>query len=188
MVNDHVGRTDDYLNNLIKRKARSIARHPGFSVSDIEDIEHDLWKHLLKRQNRFDPKRSAFPTFADRVVNKKVIDIIRDRNAKRRDPRREAFSINEAFPDGEDHPTSLHETIASDRLPLPCHTDQANDIEVLRSKLQPDDVVILDGARAGNSKRQTADYLGISRRQVDNAFLRIQEVARELDLEDYLGH
>lgn len=187
MVNDHVGRTDGYINNYIHRKARSIIRHPGFSVSDIEDIKQELWLRLLERQDQFDPARSSFPTFANRVITNRAKDILRDRRAQRRDPMREACSVNDVIEDGDGTGTSRHETIPGDDLPLPEHGDQAHDIAVLRSKLDEDDQPVLDAYLASGSKRRVGKQLGISRRRVDNAISRMLEIAGELDLLDYLA-
>lgn len=188
MVNDHVGRTDDYIANYIHRKARSIIRRPGFSVSDIEDIEQQLWLHLLERQEQFDPARSSFPTFANRVITNRAKDILRDRRAQRRDPMREACSVNDVIKDEDGSGTSRHEAIPSDDLPLPEHGDLANDIAVLRSQLDENDQAVLDAYLASGSKRRIGKELGRSRRQIDNAITtRMLEIAAELDLKDYLA-
>jgi RNA polymerase sigma factor (sigma-70 family) len=187
MVNDHVGRTDDYIANLISRKARSIIRHPGFTVSDLEDIKQELWLRLLERQKQFDPSRSSFPTFANRVITNRAKDILRDRRAQRRDPVRETWSINDMIEDGDGTATSRHETLPGDDLCLPEHGDLAHDIAVLRSKLDEDDQPVLDAYVVEESKRRVGKQLDISRRQVDNAISRMLDIAAELDLLDYLA-
>ena len=43
---------------------------------DISDYEQDLVLDLLERSDRFDPSRSSYPTFADRLIRKRVASLL----------------------------------------------------------------------------------------------------------------
>jgi len=97
---------DPYVANLIRRKARQLVGHYGFTKSDREDIEQDLTVDLLRRMPNYDASRSGFRTFATRVVEHAVARMIEYRTATVRDCRLEVRSLQEtiAVGDGEQLP------------------------------------------------------------------------------------
>lgn len=187
MIEVYAGRKDAYISKLIRRKAKCICRHPGYTRSDIEDIEHDLWVHLLERQPHFAPSRASFETFADRVIENKVRSILRHRSAQKRDARREDFSINEVVEGSDGEHTSRHETLASCSYPPPDCNDRAEDVKTLLAQLDDVHRAVATAQLDGLSKRQIGSVLGLSRRRLNRAFEHIGEVARGLDLHEYLG-
>jgi RNA polymerase sigma factor (sigma-70 family) len=188
MVHNHFGRRNSYISRLIRRKARSICRHPGFSISDVEDIAHDLWVHLLKRQNRFDPSRGIkFETFANRIIEHHVCSMLRARKAQKRDPLREEFSLYDEVPGFEDEVCLRYATIADRSAPVPHRNDLAHDVQLLIERLGDMDSAVAMGLLGGLSVRRFARQLGISRRQVNRAIERIRELAELLDIDGYMG-
>jgi RNA polymerase sigma-70 factor (ECF subfamily) len=73
-----------YAQVLITFKARQLSRRPGFTSSDREDVENDLWAALASQAEHFDPTKSSFSTFAARVIDTAVTMILRDRSRKKR--------------------------------------------------------------------------------------------------------
>ena len=53
--------------NIIIRAER-LARSGSVPGMDAEDIKQDLRLHLYRRDDRFDPSRGQYDTFADRVL------------------------------------------------------------------------------------------------------------------------
>ena len=92
---------DEYVETMIRKKARQLVHSPGFSLSDREDIEQDLRLHLLLKLPHFDPAKASRATFANRIIESKAKDLIRYRTADMRDPAREQCSVNEMIDDGE---------------------------------------------------------------------------------------
>ncbi len=99
--NRYDGAVDDNAVRTIKRKARQLVGHNGFTVSDLEDIEQDLIQDLLRRLPKYDPTRAQRSTFIARVIEHRVATIIEARKAKKRDYRRRGWSLNERLEDGE---------------------------------------------------------------------------------------
>lgn len=78
---------NEYARTLIRVKARQLVRRPGFSRSDQDDIEQDLFLHVLNKVHQFDPTRSSLNTFVDRVVNSAAAMLVRERGRNKRSPR-----------------------------------------------------------------------------------------------------
>ena len=79
---------------IIKRQARLLTGLFGFTEHDIPDIQQELFLELYKRKENFDPAKSKESTFIARVVESKVLDLIKQRQAECRDWRRCRESLN----------------------------------------------------------------------------------------------
>lgn len=79
---------DEYATTYIRLKARKLIGKYGFRESDREDIEQDLTLALLTKLAQFDANKGKFPTFVRLVVERCVVDLIRERKAMARDYRR----------------------------------------------------------------------------------------------------
>jgi hypothetical protein len=60
---------------FIRYHARQLARLCAVPGMDVSDYEQDLVADLLERSDRFDPSRSSYPTFADRLIRKRVASL-----------------------------------------------------------------------------------------------------------------
>jgi hypothetical protein len=61
---------------FIRFHARQLARHRTVPGLEVEDYEQDLVADLLERSDRFDPLRSSYPTFADRLIRNRVASLL----------------------------------------------------------------------------------------------------------------
>jgi hypothetical protein len=61
---------------FIRYHARQLARLCAVPGMDISDYEQDLVADLLERSDRFDPSRSSYPTFADRLIRRRVASLL----------------------------------------------------------------------------------------------------------------
>lgn len=75
-----------YTRTLIRVKARQLIRRPEFSRSDQDDIEQELYLHLLSQAQHFDPTRGSLNTFVARVVDSAVAMLVRERRRHKRVP------------------------------------------------------------------------------------------------------
>jgi RNA polymerase sigma factor (sigma-70 family) len=76
---------DPYAQDRIAYHARRLSRKPGFTISDVPDLEQELAMDLLKALPKFDPSKASLPTFISRVVNRRCLGLLRDaRHPKRR--------------------------------------------------------------------------------------------------------
>lgn len=93
---------NEYAQTSIRVKARQLCRRTDFNRSEREDIEQDLWLHLLTQAQNFDPERSALNTFIDRMVNSAAATLVRRRKSDMRADGFHAQSL-EAAPRGKDY-------------------------------------------------------------------------------------
>ena len=83
-LNDYAGLTPYEVAN-VRHRARSLALKPGLGCLAVEDIEQELFAHILEKRSAFDPDRASWPTFVDRILLTKTLDILASmRAAKRR--------------------------------------------------------------------------------------------------------
>jgi RNA polymerase sigma-70 factor (ECF subfamily) len=80
---------------IIRRRARLLIGLFGFTEHDIPDIQQELFLELYKRQESFDPEKGKESTFIARVIESKVLDLIKQRQAECRDWRRCRDSLNQ---------------------------------------------------------------------------------------------
>ena len=74
----------EYARTSIRVKGEQLSRRKDFGASCCEDIEQDLWLHLLGQAARFDGDRSSLNTFIDRVVNSAAASLVRSREREMR--------------------------------------------------------------------------------------------------------
>jgi RNA polymerase sigma-70 factor (ECF subfamily) len=95
----HLGRFEF---GIIKRKVRRMIGRAGFTPQDRGDLEQELLARLLQRLESFDPAQAHRKAFVTMVVEQSVANILRDKQAAKRDHRR-VTSLNvtvAAFEDG----------------------------------------------------------------------------------------
>ena len=78
---------DDFTRALIRRKAMQVARSGGFTPSDREDLEQELYMRILQAWRQFDPDQSHPKKFLTTVVERHAATLIRQRRANKRDDR-----------------------------------------------------------------------------------------------------
>src|SRR5262249_1034887 len=78
---------DTYACELIRRKARELVGRAGLTSQDREDLEQELLLRLLERLPAFDAERSAWTTFAALVIRRCAANLLRYRQAEKRDCR-----------------------------------------------------------------------------------------------------
>jgi RNA polymerase sigma-70 factor (ECF subfamily) len=97
---------DPSVRDLIRRKARRLARRRGSTHQDREDIEQDLVLDLLERLPAFDPDKADRDVFVRMVVSHAVADLLRRTRARKRDDRSVA-SLGAPLADEGDGPPDL---------------------------------------------------------------------------------
>jgi len=185
----------EYTTTLIQCKARQLVGKAGYTRDHIEDIEQDLIRDLLERLPKFDPAKATINTFADRVVCRRICNLLRHRQTEMRDHRREAFSMDDEI-ETEEGPMERHETIGQDEVDL--RTGRYNRPAADRAHLQMDMNAVLIGLSP--ELRQIADMLrtqsvaevarslGIPRSTFrDNYLAQLREAFAASRLDDYLN-
>ena len=85
----------EYAERVIGVSAAQLVGQHGFTEADREDLAQELRLHLLKRKAKFDPSRAQWNTFVARVVEHKVVSIVRRQASKCRDSQQDGESLNE---------------------------------------------------------------------------------------------
>ncbi|MDD5596578.1 MAG: sigma factor [Victivallaceae bacterium] len=79
---------------IIRHRARMLIGLFGFTKHDVPDIQQELFLELYKRKENFDSEKGRESTFIARVVESKVLDLIKQRQAECRDWRQCRESLN----------------------------------------------------------------------------------------------
>ena len=184
---------NSFASQLIRQKARQLVRHPGFTKSDRPDIEQELAIELVQKFCQFDPARARETTFIARVIENKVVSLVRTRQAEKRHFRRNGKSLNETISDGEGGSVERAQTV--DAANAKRHTGQVprSDEEVARLKLDIDEVLETlpaDLRKLAKMLTEMTEYaasrqLGKSRRQVANDVGRLRERFEDAGLREY---
>jgi hypothetical protein len=69
---------------LIRLKVARLRRMLGPIDMELIDAGQTLWLKLVEARPRFDPNRASLVTFADRVLDRRMIDLVRRTRAGRR--------------------------------------------------------------------------------------------------------
>jgi RNA polymerase sigma-70 factor (ECF subfamily) len=100
---------------VIARESRKLVGRHGYTVSDIEDIEQDLFRKVWVSLPGL--SEAVFEAAINQIVKHEIIDMIRKRERECRDWRRVAFSVNDPIEgdgvddDGDEHSSILEEDV-----------------------------------------------------------------------------
>ena len=173
----HSALSTEYVQTLLRIKARQLARRPEFRRTDPADIEHDLIVHVLKQAGNYDPARSAPNTFITRVVETAAAMLVRDRGRMKRRARCPVISLERTNICRDQRQMTLGDVVGENDLRRRCggrcapgrdasdlRTDIAVAIESLPSELQRVALCLTNSGETAAAKE-----LGVSRRQVRKA-------------------
>lgn len=178
---------NNYATRLIRFKARQLARRPGFTQSDRVDIEQELRADLLERLPRFDESKARLNTFISRIIERKVISIVRYRTAEKRSPDREECSLNDEVRDADGRLVDRHQTTPEAASVWQRLHDLTRDVSDLRGRLESDlHRRVMDALGRGGTINSVANELGIPRRAVQRCIAKLREVFEDAGLREYL--
>jgi len=179
--------TNEYAARLIKFKARQLSRRSGFSRTDRGDLEQDLWTDLIDRLPRYNPDKASLNTFIARVVERKVVTIIRYHLAQMRSPGRNEGSLNNPALDCDGRVVERHQTTPEAAGTWQRLHDLRRDLAEVRSHL-PSSVFssIMDAIGLGGTINSIAGELGISRRAAERHVAELRRIFEDAELRDYL--
>lgn len=178
----------------IRRGARKLIGHFGFTKSDREELEQEFWLDLVERRGKFSPALGTWPAFAEWVVRKKAASIIEARKAGCRDYRRHECSLNEERPEGDDEVVELGDAVAEaaarrHRDVVPPDPGQASDLAAdlaqFAARLPEDLRDIFLRLRTG-TPTQVAQDLGIPRGTLYEALEALRRRMGKAGFAEYL--
>ncbi len=112
---DYQQKIDRFTRGIIRRKIKQLIGRAGFTRQDWEDLEQDMILRVLQSLRSFDPTQAHRNKFITAVVERYVANILRDKQARKRDHLR-ITSINVMINITEEGPTELAQTIGQREL------------------------------------------------------------------------
>ncbi len=153
----------------VDKAAEKLSRRCGHSPSDFEDLKQDIMMFLLQIEEKYIPQRGSIGAYASTAIKSCVTMRIRYRLQQRRRGRLSNISFDET--DGSLKPLDI--------------SSWANVLETLDLfnacllRLSPQQVqLLIDIDRHGQV--QTAQAMGISRRQIMNQLDQIRDMCADL--------
>ena len=98
---DANGRKESESRFIRSKVDRLIRNHTALTSSDHDDFVQECELHLFEYRDRFDPIRSSYQTFVNRILENKLKSLVRARVAQMRDFRRNAHSLNATICDAD---------------------------------------------------------------------------------------
>lgn len=176
-----------YAGKLITFKARQLSRRSGFSRTDRDDLEQELWLDLVGRLPRYDPNKAALNTFIARIVERKVVSILRYRLAEMRSPTREEASLNDSVLDCDGRVVERHQTTAEAASTWQRLHDLERDVADVRERLASKEArAVVDALGRGGTINSIAGELGLSRRAVERHVAEARQAFEDAGLRRYL--
>lgn len=178
--------------NLIRHKARRLARGPGFTQADIPDIQQVLFAKLTRAFKKFDSEKSTPEIFARMVICRQAKSLFRSQMAICRNPLRVAsLSRPKRLPSGEtvEWAQALTESEGRKHRFIE-HTADRRQFEVKHDvsrllELLPPNLKKLAFDLQSQNKAEIAKRRGTSRSKVARETAEIRRVAENLGLGQY---
>lgn len=68
----------------VYRKVGQVKKNYQLSNEDLDDLSQELFMHAIKNMHKYEPARSCWKTFIDRMLTSYISNFMRTRNAKTR--------------------------------------------------------------------------------------------------------
>lgn len=184
---------DRFSRGIIRRKINQLIGRAGFTEQDRTDLEQDLILRLLQSLPSFDPNQAHRNVFTTTVIERYVANILRDKQAEKRDHRR-ISSLHVMINIGEDETTELAQTISQHELDAQRGRHPRSDEELAQLVEDVADVMatLPDqlGDLAERLKTQTvseiARGMGIPRTTLSESVRRLRQRCERTGLKFYL--
>lgn len=176
-----------YASRIIRHKARQLSRRRGFRPDERCDLEQELLTDLLDRLPRFDSAKAQLNTFVARVVERRIVTIIRHRFAEIRSIEREECSLNDPVIDSDGRVVERHQTIAGAAKASQRLHDLAHDVAELREHLPSDEHrLVLDALARGASTNVIAHELDVAWPVAAQYVTDVAQACGDAGLREYL--
>jgi RNA polymerase sigma-70 factor (ECF subfamily) len=184
---------DQVARDLVRRKARRLVGRAGLKVQDRDDLEQELHLRVQQHLTAFDPARGDLRAFLWTLIEHAGANLLRDRRAAKRDPRRTA-SLQQPVQVGDEGPTDLAQTVGQDaydarRQRAPRSPEELaqldNDLADVLARLPPELRQLADELKV-SSVAEAARVLGVARTTVYGRMRRLRQLFEDQGLRHYL--
>lgn len=175
---------------LIKKRVRRLVGKHGISTSDQEDLEQDLYLHLLERLRRFDENLQNIQAYLGKILDHRVVTILRKRTAEKRDHRRHR-SLSESARDIDGQTVELAALIPDDHVTdrdglaregSLARKEREIDVNAVMALL-PENLRVLADRLKWDTPSEVARQTGVPRTTVNDAIRRIRKHFEEHGIE-----
>lgn len=104
------------IRSIVRRKARRLARGHEFADHEVEDLEQDMWLHLLQMRRHYDPSRGSPEAFTVTVTGSWAAMEVRQRKRNRRNPDFNKLSLDAPVHAGRGGSTPCGELLGPEAL------------------------------------------------------------------------
>lgn len=184
---------DRFTRGIVRRKVKQLIGRAGFKKQDREDLEHDLFVRVLQSLRSFDPDKAHRNRYVTAVVERHVANILRNKQAEKRDHRR-VTSINVTIETSDEDPTELAQTISDRELDARLGRRRRSDQELVELALDLAEVIstlpqpwqTLLELRKTHTMQEIADEMGVPRTTLNSWMRHIRDRFHEADMADFL--
>lgn len=184
---------DQFTRGIIRRKVKQLIGRAGFTRHDCEALEQELILRVLQSLPSFDPAQAHRNVFITTVVERFVANILRDKQAPKRDHRR-ISSLNVMITIADEGPTELAQTIGERELDARLGRKRLGDDELAQLAIDMADVIAtlpenwrtLLELRKSRSMPQVAKEMGVPRTTLIEWMRHIRLRFERAGLRDYL--
>jgi RNA polymerase sigma-70 factor (ECF subfamily) len=184
---------DKYAVWFIKRKAKQLVGQVGFTEADREDLEQELIFDLLCHLPNFDPDRASRNTFINRVVEYKVITIIKAQKVGKRDYQLLTYSLNECMEDKNgnqvEHIDNVNQNDYFIKMGKASHSleelrELSIDIKKIIGNLPPN-LHALCQLLPEKTKSEISQSMGVSRITLYKLIKKLRKILEEKEIQDF---
>jgi RNA polymerase sigma factor (sigma-70 family) len=190
---DFNAKFDRFTRGIIRRKIGQLIGRAGFTKQDHEDLEQELFVRILQSLPLFNPDQAHRNTFITTVVERYVANILRNKQAAKRDHRR-ICSLNVMIEIGDDGPTDLAQTISDRELDARLGRQRLREDELAQLTIDladliatlPEDWRTLLELRKSQTMPEIASEMGVPRTTLNTWVQHIRQRFEKAGLRDYL--
>ncbi len=184
---------DPFTRGLIRRKVQQLIGKAGFTARDREDLEQQFYLRVLQALRSYDPAVAHERVFLTAVVDRQGANLLRDKQAAKRNQRR-VVSLNvTVYVEGEG-PTELAQMIGRRELDARLGLETRSEQELLERALDvaaviaslPEPLRELAERRKSQTMQQIADAIGIPRTTLNERIRELRQPFERAGLKDYL--
>jgi RNA polymerase sigma-70 factor (ECF subfamily) len=174
---------DPAIAELVRSKAARLRGRARLNHQDIEDLSQECRLELFRKLGRFDSSRGEPDAFVARILRNYVSNLLRNRSALRRDPRR-VSSLGAADRAGRVPEASCHRPGRKLRPGLEAAELRQDVLAILEAL--PLDLCDLALRLMHQTVAEVAREIGVPRTTLQSRLRKLRTLFERHDLRDYL--